>query len=406
MSLIGALRGLKETKEEKLLNKAIRKDNPAPQDDILKLVELINDTMSRQILLHHIKNLLMHTSSEKKFIRLLCVLYRIMDADTESYILQYLATSQHLITSQIPKNSSKTLTTFAKHIEYKSTLFNTYNILIDSSDDVPDISTEQQVDYAFAILELLLDISKNAEEAEWSVAGISFHVSDILLHELTVTFYKVNCYSSALANVLLTMTATQLNRFADNAVVIDRVRHKYFSVLSMQDIKDQFPQIPRLAFMPTGPLQKFLKRRATQAAHGVYDESLATEIEKFNMTFQADIVSNDTKIRSFINRPLVTVEDEECSSRSVSRSISRTKSSNCGDDDKLSFAKEIRSPKTSEKKTVIGVRVVNQKEQGGWVLEKPVARRVDGVQPFLRRTSSANVFDENAFDDEVSPLLI
>ncbi|EDR26731.1 hypothetical protein EDI_049420 [Entamoeba dispar SAW760] len=416
MSLLGAIRGFTETKEQKLLNKVIRsKDIAPPESKVVELIKMMSDEMSKRIIVHYLMKLFEKNLDEKRYIRLLCIVYRLMDVDADGFILSQFSHSLHLITNNIPKNHCKTTQVFASHIETKIILFNTYKILLSAENDVPDIKEPENIDLAFTILELLIGISKNLEEADFCANGIGFHVADILLLELTIAFYKINFYSSALANILLELKINQVERFVEVCKNVDRVRHKYFTILSTKDVKEKFINIPRLVFMPTGPLQKFLTRRITLLRVHESDSELEEEIEKFNVTFQGDVVSNNQRIRQFINRPLISINNGEDSRESLSRSVSRSSSN-------IDFVGSIGDTKMyqpSPSPHIIGHSPAGGKEpirieicptQHGVV--RPVPHRVAQQQQMLQRPASStgvvpsknvNIFDD---DDEGTSLLI
>ncbi|ELP91319.1 hypothetical protein EIN_153260 [Entamoeba invadens IP1] len=405
MSILNALKSFKETKEQKLINKAIRSKDEAPPETIIQdLIKLMSDPMSKHVIVQTLIRAFEKSNDEKKFIRLLCVLYRLMDIDQEYFILAHFSTSRQNILKGLPKVHSKTTAVFASHMSTKILLYNTYKILLSAENDVPDLNQPENVDLAFTITEILIELAKNLTEADFSQAGIYFHVADILLLELTVAFYKINFYSSALANSILDFKVNHIERFIEICKNIDRVRHKYFTILSSKYIKEKFTTIPRLAFMPTGPLQKFLTKYSNNLRIGAVDKELNEEILKFNTTFQGDIVSNDQKIRLFINRPLISINQNEDSNDSLSRSVSRSASRSssamlAGSFDNSKLMRPAQSPHIVNTSFVAG-KPEEQRKQANVL--KPIATRATAKKEAFERSATSAVLlnQQNLFDDE------
>ena len=324
--------GLKTSKEKKLLKKVIISKETIPSESaVFKILQLIEDEMSKRVLVHTIIKAMEKGLDEKKFNRMLCLLYRLMDVDTQGFLLDQFSIKEDMVMNTLPKGSSKNTKVFTKHTQLKVNLYSQYKIFLSAENDSQQFEEDETRDDIFGVIELLIEIAKNIEEFEFGTTNIHFHISDILLLELTVVFHKINYYTSTIANILLKLSIEEMQRFIEDIKNVDRIRHKYFTLLKQKEIKEKFENIPRLSFMPTGPLQTFLNKRIEAKKTNEFTGKIDREIESFNRTFQEDINQNDQTIKAFISRPLISIEDCEESrdslSRSVSRSISRSASS-------------------------------------------------------------------------------
>lgn len=393
---------LKESKEKKLLKKVIQSKDTIPAEElIVKLIKLMSDEVNKRVVVHNMIKSMEKGLEEKKFIRLMCLFYRLMDVDVNSFILNQLAIKEDMVINTIPKGSAKNTQIFAKHIQHKVSLFSSFSVLLTAENDAPEIIDDSNKEESFSILELLIDIAKNIQEFTIGLTpSIQFHMSDILLLELTIAFFKINCYASSLANALLKMNVDESQRFMEIVKNVDRIRHKYFTILQNKTVKEKFVDLPSLSFMPTGPLQTFLNKRIDKIQKGDNTSKMDKEIETFNQTFQSDIVANEVKIKQFISRPLISINEGEDARESLSRSISRSASSmdpnrstsvNSMGGSSLEF-----TPKTPH---LTVTRVSSKPAKDDSAVAKPVAKRVHSKKETLQRPSTSFALLEDSDDD-------
>lgn len=322
----------KSSPEKKALKKVIVSKDTIPSETyVTNILKMMDDEMSKRVLSHTMIHGLEKGLDEKKYLRMLCLIYRMMDVDRESFLLNQFSIKDDMILNTLPKNASKNTRIFAKHTQLKVNLFKNYDVLLSIEDDSHQFAEDENRTEILNTLDLLIEIAKNIGDIEIGFKNIQFHITDISLLELTVTFYKINCYAATIANDMLKMSNEEIMRFIECIKNIDRVRLKYFSFLQNKEIREKFTSLPKLSFMPTSPLQTFLTKRVEAKKINEFTGKIDREIETFNRTFQSDIESNAERIRQFVTRPLISIDDceesRESLSRSVSRSVSRSSSS-------------------------------------------------------------------------------
>ena len=392
----------KSSPEKKALKKVIVSKDTIPSETyVTNVLRLMDDEMHKRVLIHTMIHALEKGLDEKKYLRMLCLIYRMMDIDTQSFLLNQLSIKDDMILNTLPKNASKNTKIFAKHTQLKINLYKNYEILLSIENDSNQFAEDENKNDILNTLDLLLEIAKNISDFDVGFTNMQFHMTDILILEYTVTFYKINCYAATIANDMLKLSNDEILRFIESIKNIDRIRHKFFSILQNKTIKEKFINLPKLSFMPTSPLQTFLTKRVEAKKINEFTGKIDREIETFNRTFQNDIESNDEQIKNFVSRPLISIEDceeaRESLSRSISRSVSRSSSSldPTFDGESSSFGKGGSSFGGNRKNMA-------NTPKGDIAVAKPVAKRANASrQNELARPSTSFVLMDDSEDDDL-----